>query len=108
MASKPRVKVPKSAKKGDVFQVKSLITHKMETGTRKNKKTGKLIPRLIINKFECAYNGKNVFTADLHASVAANPYFAFHVKADASGTLDFVWTDDKGAQVKDTKKITVS
>lgn len=108
MASKPRVKVPGSAKKGSVVQIKSLITHKMETGTRKNKKTGKLIPRLIINKFECAYNGKNVFSADLHPAVAANPYFAFHVRADESGTLDFTWTDDKGEQVKDSKKITVS
>lgn len=108
MASKPRIKVPKKAAKGSVVQIKSLITHKMETGTRKNKKTGKLIPRLIINKFECAMNGKNIFSADLHPAVAANPYFAFHVKADESGTLDFTWTDDKGTQVKASKKITVS
>lgn len=108
MASKPRVKVPSAAKKGEIFEVKSLITHPMETGTRKNKKTGELIPRLIINKFECAYNGKNIFTAELHPAVAANPYFAFHVKAEASGKLDFVWTDDKGEKVTDTQEITVS
>ena len=108
MASKPRVKVPKKASKGDIIQIKSLITHKMETGSRKNNKTGKIIPRLIINKFECAYNGSTVFSADLFPSVAANPYLAFHVKAESTGTLDFVWTDDKGAQVKASKKITVS
>lgn len=108
MAKKPRIKVPKKAKAGQVIQIKSLISHKMETGSRKNKKTGKLIPRLIINKFECMYGGKTVFSADLHPSIAANPYLAFNVKAEASGSIDFVWTDDKGKQVKASKKLTVA
>lgn len=108
MSSKPRVKVPGSAKKGEIIEVKTLITHPMETGTRKNNKTGELIPRLIINKFECSYNGKPVLTADLHPAVAANPYFAFNVRAEASGKIDFVWTDDKGEKVTDSKDITVS
>ena len=107
MASKPRVKVPKSAKKGEMFQVKSLITHKMETGTRKGK-DGKLIPRKIINKFVATYNGKEVFSADMHPAVAANPYMAFYVKATESGTLDFSWTEDGGKVTKDSKKISVS
>ena len=55
--AKARVKVPKSVKKGQVFEVKSLISHKMETGLRKNKKTGKKIPRNIINKFTVNYGG---------------------------------------------------
>ena len=107
MAVKPRVKVPKSAKKGEDFQVKTLITHKMETGTRKGK-DGKIIPRKIINKFTCSYNGKEVFSADMHPAVAANPYIAFYVKASDSGTLDFAWTEDGGNVVKDSKKISVS
>ncbi|SVD91126.1 uncharacterized protein METZ01_LOCUS443980, partial [marine metagenome] len=56
MARKPRVKVPSSAKKGDVIQIKTLAPHKMETGQRKNKK-GKKIPRFIINKLEVTFNG---------------------------------------------------
>ena len=108
MAKKPRIKVPKKAKAGSVIQVKTLVSHKMETGSRKNKKTGKLIPRMIINKFECMYGGKTVFAADLHPSIAANPYIAFKLKAAASGNLDFVWTDDNGKQMKASKKLTVS
>ena len=108
MASKPRIKVPKSAKKGELVQIKTLIKHKMKTGRRKNKKTGKKIPRLIINKFACTLNGKDVFSADLYPAVAANPYFAFYVKASESGTFDFTWTDDNGKSVKASRKMTVA
>ncbi len=105
---KARVKVPKKAKKGEVFKVKTLISHKMETGIRKNKKTGKLIPRKIINKFSCIYNGNEVFVGDWHPSVSANPYMAFYVKAEASGNIDFIWTEDGGKEYKKSTKITVT
>tara|TARA_S200000501_G_C20803242_1_gene735008 strand:- start:927 stop:1259 length:333 start_codon:yes stop_codon:yes gene_type:complete len=108
MASfKARVKVPKKAKKGEVFQVKTLVTHKMETGLRKNKKTGKKIPRFIINKFTCTYNGKEVFSSDWHPAISANPYLSFFVRAHKSGPLEFSWTDDKGQIGKKAAKISV-
>ena len=69
MAKKPRIKVPKTAKSGETILIKTLMSHKMETGVRKNKKTGKLIPRKIINKFVCTFNGKEVMSADLHPAV---------------------------------------
>jgi len=106
--AKARVKVPKKVKKGEVFEVKTLISHKMESGQRKDKKTGKKIPRLIINKFACSYNGKDVFTSDWYPAISANPYTAFYVKADASGSLDMTWTDDSGAVFKKSAKIKVS
>ena len=106
--AKARVKVPKSVKKGEVFQVKTLISHKMETGLRKNKKTGKKIPRKIINKFVATYNGKEVFVSDWHPAIAANPYIAFYVKATESGTLNFKWTDDDGKTTEKSAKINVS
>ncbi len=105
--SKARVKVPKSVKKGEVFQVKTLVSHKMESGQRKNKKTGKKIPRMIINKFICTYNGSVVFESDWHPAISANPYMAFYVKADKSGELNFKWTDDKGQTIEKTASITV-
>ena len=108
MAKKPRVKVPKSAKKGELVEIKTLISHKMETGTRKNKKTGKVIPRMIIKSFTCSFNGKELLSAALHPSVAANPYFAFYAKATESGTFDFAWTDDAGKTVKASGKMTVA
>ena len=106
--AKPRVKLPKSVKKGQVVQIKTLIPHKMETGQRKNKKTGKKIPRHIINKVEVTMNGKPVVTADLHPAISANPFFAFHARINESGTFKFVWTDDKGKIVSTSKKVSVS
>ncbi|MBO32103.1 MAG: thiosulfate oxidation carrier complex protein SoxZ [Rhodospirillaceae bacterium] len=108
MAKKPRVKVQKSAKKGDVIQIKTLVPHKMETGRRKNKKTGKKIPRMIINKVEVSFNSKPVITADLHPAISANPYFSFYARVEESGTFKFTWTDDKGTKMTTTKSITVN
>jgi sulfur-oxidizing protein SoxZ len=104
--TKARVKVPKSVKKGEVFQVKTLISHKMETGLRKDKK-GNKIPRMIINKFTCTYNGKVVFESDWEPAISANPYMAFYVKAQESGTLKFTWVDDSGAIFEKSAPLTV-
>ncbi len=108
MAKKPRVKVPKKAKSGDIIQIKTLMSHKMETGNRKDKKTGKLIPRKIINKFVCTFNGKEVMSANLHSAVSANPYFAFYAKATKSGTFNFEWTEDGGKKITASGNITVA
>ena len=103
---KPRVKVPKKAKAGEVITIKTLINHKMESGFRKDKK-GELIPRKIINKFTAEFNGKKVFAADVAPAVSANPYFQFKVKVPESGTFKFTWVDDDGSTYTSEKKITV-
>lgn len=106
--AKARVRVPKSIKKGELFEVKSLISHKMETGQRKDRKTGEKIPRFIINKFTATFNGKEVFVADWQPAISANPYMAFFMKAEESGDLVLSWTDDKGETVTKTVKINVT
>ena len=93
---KPRVKVPKSASAGEVITIKTLISHDMESGQRKDKE-GKPIPREIINKFACEFNGKPVFTCDIQPAISANPYFEFTAKVMESGTFKFTWVDDTGA-----------
>lgn len=108
MAKKPRIKVPKTAKKGDIIKIKTLVLHKMETGFRKDSKTKKLVPRMIINKFVATFNGKEVFSANMSPAISANPYFAFHTKATESGTFEFTWTDDKGKTIKASRKIAVT
>ncbi len=107
MASKPRVKVPKKASVGEVITIKTLISHKMESGQRKGK-DGKLVPRKIINKFTAEFNGQEVFSADMHGAVSANPYLEFTVKMSESGTFKFSWVDDDGSVYSTEKKITVS
>ncbi len=106
MASKPRVKVPKKAKAGDIITIKTLISHKMESGQRKNKK-GEKIPRKIINRFAATFNGTEVFSADIDPAVSANPYLEFRVKVNESGTFKFLWVDDDGSEYTTEKKITV-
>ncbi|MHA1546134.1 MAG: thiosulfate oxidation carrier complex protein SoxZ [Alphaproteobacteria bacterium] len=105
--SKPRVKVPKKASKGDVITIKTLISHKMESGQRKGK-DGKKIPRKIINKFTCEFNGVTVFGCDLEPAISANPYFEFTVRMTESGTFKFIWTDDDGSTYTKESKIVVS
>lgn len=107
MASKPRVKVPKKASAGDVITIKTLISHKMESGQRKDKE-GKIIPRKIINKFEATFNGQPVFSADVHAGVSSNPYLEFTAKVNESGKFGFAWTDDDGSVYTEEKEIVVS
>lgn len=104
---KPRVKVPKKASKDEVITIKTLISHDMESGQRKDKKTGDLIPRQIINKFTCEFNGNVVFSCDIDPAVSANPYFQFTSKVPESGTFKFTWVDDDGSIYSTEKNITV-
>lgn len=105
---KPRVKAPKSAKKGEVITIKTLVSHKMETGLRKDSKTGEKIPRQIINRFVVTFNGEEVFSADMDPAISANPYFQFTMKAEESGELAFAWTDDNGSTYTAKETITVN
>lgn len=107
MASKPKVKVPKTASKGEVITIKTLISHKMESGQRKDK-DGNMIPRKIINKFTAEFNGQPVITADMYPAIAANPYFEFSAKVTESGTFNFSWVDDDGSVYTASSDIKVS
>lgn len=104
---KPRVRVPKTAAKGEVIEIKTLISHNMESGRRKGK-DGKLIPRSIINKFSVSFNGKPVFDADWAPAISANPYMSFFAKVDESGEFEFKWVDDDGSVYDSKASITVS
>ena len=101
---KPRVKVPRKAAAGDTITIKTLISHPMETGLRKDKK-GELIPRKIINKFSATFEGEEVITVDIDPAVSANPYFQFDMTVPGPGTIRFEWTDDDGTVYDIEKKI---
>lgn len=103
--AKARIKVPKKVQAGEVFQVKALVSHKMESGQRTDKNTGDKIPRMIINKFVAKFEGEEVFSADWHGAISANPYIAFFMKADKSGELELSWTDDDGNTITAKKEV---
>ena len=100
------INVPSRARRGEVVEIKTLISHVMETGYRRTQ-LGAPIPRDIIRLFVCTYNGTEVFRADLHPAIAANPFIAFSTRAVESGTLTFTWTGDNGFSVSESAKITV-
>jgi len=99
---KPRVKVPKTAAAGEAVTIKTLISHKMESGQRKDKE-GNLIPRSIINRFTCAFNGETVLDVAMEPAISTNPYFEFDAVVPEAGEFVFTWYDDDGS-VYDTKK----
>jgi sulfur-oxidizing protein SoxZ len=100
------VNVPPKAKRGQIIEIKTLISHVMETGYRRTD-TGKPIPRDIITEFRCTYNGTEVFRADLHQAISANPFITFFTVATESGTLEFRWTGDNGMEEMASAKIVV-
>ena len=100
------VNVPATAKRGEVIEIRTLAGHDMETGFRRTQ-TGELVPRDIISRFVCTYNGVEVFRADLHPAIAANPLIAFSTIATESGTLEFRWSGDNNFSVTQTAAISV-
>ena len=100
------VNVPARARPGEIIELKTLISHDMETGYRRTQ-LGEVIPRNIIRKFVCTYNGAEIFRADLHPAIAANPFIVFSTVATESGTIQFHWTGDNGFSATESAAITV-
>ena len=102
-----RVQVPRSAKRGEVIEIRIAIQHPMETGYRRDA-MGAPVPRDIITKFTCSYGGVEVFSMDLYTGVAANPFVAFHTIATETGDLTFTWTDQHGQSLTEVHHLDVS
>jgi len=104
--ARPLINVPARVKRGQVFEIKTLISHIMETGFRYTT-TGAQIPRDIVTTFSCSYNGEEIFSANLYPAISANPFLTFSTVATESGTLDFKWIGDNGFSETATAKIVV-
>jgi sulfur-oxidizing protein SoxZ len=100
------INAPATARRGAVIEIKTLISHVMETGFRFTQ-TGKAVPRDIITGFTATYNGEEVFRAQLYPAIAANPFIVFHTVATESGTIALSWTGDNGFSTTEEIRITV-
>jgi sulfur-oxidizing protein SoxZ len=100
------INVPAKAKRGDVIEIKTLMSHIMETGFR-HTAAGEVVPRDIITSFTCRYNGVEIFRADLFPAIAANPFITFFTVATDSGKFDFEWIGDRGFSQTASASITV-
>ncbi|MCR8550123.1 thiosulfate oxidation carrier complex protein SoxZ [Salipiger sp. P9] len=103
---KPRVKVPKKASAGEAVTIKTLISHPMESGQRKDS-SGNVIPRSIINRFTCEFNGQSVIDVTLEPAISTNPYIEFEATVPEAGAFKFTWYDDDGSVYEDTKEIAI-
>ena len=101
------INAPSTAKRGEVSEIRATIGHPMETGFRPGD-DGKILPRNLIKRFSCRYNGELVFSAELFSAVAANPYLAFHTIAVESGTLALTWEGDNAFTQTENVTLTVT
>ena len=101
------ITMPATARKGEVIEIRTLIAHPMETGYRRGDE-GSVLPRNLIRRFTCVYDGETVFSAELFAAVAANPLISFSTVATISGTLTFAWDGDDGFAQTERVAITVT
>ncbi|MGC4249952.1 MAG: thiosulfate oxidation carrier complex protein SoxZ [Sphingobium sp.] len=91
-----RIRVPETAKAGEIVEIRAMIMHPMENGFRTDSQ-GTAIPVDIIADFLCRYDGAEVFRVTLEPGLSANPYFSFFLRATKSGPVDFLWRDQHGA-----------
>ena len=89
------INVPPRARRGEIIEIKTLMSHVMETGYRRTA-SGETIPRNIITNFVCRYNGVEIFRAELFPAIAANPFITFFTVATESGKFEFEWIGDQG------------
>ena len=93
------INLPKSIRRGDTFEIQTLIAHPMETGYRPGA-DGQILPRDLIRQFKCYFSDGSgralVFAAELFPAISANPYLAFQMRATGSGTLTLIWEGDQG------------
>lgn len=104
---RPRIRVPRTAAAGDAVEIKTLVNHPMETGHRRDS-DGALVPRHVIERFTCEFNGQLVQEMTISGGISANPYFEFWATVPESGTFTFTWYDDTGEVFTETAEIAVS
>jgi len=100
------INVPPRAKRGDIIEIRTLMSHIMETGFR-HTTAGESVPRDIITSFTCRFNGNEIFRADLFPAIAANPFISFFTVATESGKFEFEWIGDKDFAETASASITV-
>ena len=96
----------RASAKGDTTTVKALITHPMETGLRKDKKTGKKVPAHFIQEVVAKHNGATVMTAQWSGAVSKNPYLSFQFTGGKPGdSVELSWVDNMGGKDSVTAKV---
>ena len=93
---------------GDVADVRILMLHPMETGTRKDAK-GDIVPRHFIQSVAVTHNGHTVLDAQWSQAISRNPFLGLRIKGAKVGhKLSVTWVDNKGEKRTDEGTVSVS
>ena len=101
------INIPRQARAGEVITLRTLIQHTMETGYRPDA-GGVVVPRDILRRFTCAFEGEVVIEADFSPAVAANPYLSFNMVAVRSGEISLRWEGDEDFNQTETRRLEVT
>lgn len=102
----PRIRAPRTARAGEVVEIRTLIEHPMETGLRQD--GGRAVPRDLLTRLVVRVNGEVALQAELRNGTSANPYHVFFLRIDRTSELDFTWTDERGRSVRGSARIAVA
>jgi sulfur-oxidizing protein SoxZ len=102
----PRIRVPRQVRAGEIFEVRTLIEHPMETGLRQaGTASGR---RDMLTRLTLRVNGQVAMQAEYRNGTSANPYHVFFLKLDRTSELDFAWTDEQGRVARATARVAVA
>ena len=101
-----RIAMPETASAGESIEVKTLVSHPMESGFRFDN-SGEAIPRNIISKFEVIYMGEVAFSVKFGPGIAANPFLGFYLTLENSGLVEFVWTEQDGEVTRMSRDVLI-
>lgn len=102
-----RVRMPATARPGEIIEIRAQVEHPNDSGFRSDH-MGRTIPRHIVTRFRCAFEGEVVFEAALRPAVSTNPLLQFPFRAERSGEFEFEWTDDQGGQALVRQRLEVA
>ena len=101
----PRIRIPRSARPGEVIEIRTLIEHPMETGLRQD--GSRAVPRDMLTRLMVRMNGETVFSADLRNGTSANPYHVLFLRMERTSVFEFTWTDERGRSARAEARVSV-
>ncbi|SFX73455.1 thiosulfate oxidation carrier protein SoxY [Marinospirillum alkaliphilum] len=102
----PRIALPRRLQAGQPIEIRTLISHPMETGLRKAA-DGKLLPQNLIHNMVLELDQQPVFEARFYTGTSANPYVRLHLKTDQNAMARFRWTDQQKQQLEEAREISL-
>lgn len=103
--SAPRIRIPRSARAGEVIEIRTLIEHPMETGLRHD--GGRAAARDMLARFTVRMNGEVLLSAAFQNGTSANPYHVFFVRMERTSSFEFTWTDERGRSARAEARVNV-